>query len=98
MNKEEFIRKMKQELSDLNYRWNIERNKFEAKAQHLGADARKTFEEELGKLQKLHKEMKQKISDLEAAGGNAWGDVKSGTEDAWKALSEGIKKASSHFK
>ena len=98
MDKEEFIKKMKQEFNDLNYRWNIERNKLEAKAQHLGAEARKTFDEEMEKLQKLRSEMKEKMVDLEVAGENAWYDVKEGTEKAWKALSKAFKKASTRFK
>lgn len=98
MDKEEFIKKMKKEFDDLNYRWNIERNKFEAKAQHLSADARKAFEEELAKLQKLRAEMKEKLIDVEVAGENAWSDVRDGTEKAWKALSKAFKKASTRFK
>lgn len=98
MDKEEFIRKMKKQFDELNYRFSIERDKFEAKAQHLSADARKTFEEELEKLQKLRKELKGKMVDLDVAGENAWYDVKEGAEEAWKALSKALKKASSHFK
>ncbi len=98
MDREQFLEKMKQQLDELNYRWNIERNKFEAKAQHITAEARKTFEAELEELQKLRKEMKEKIVDLEVAGENAWDDVKDGAEDAWKALSKAFKKAGSHFK
>ena len=32
--KEEFLDQLKKKYDDLNYRWNIERNKLEAKAQH----------------------------------------------------------------
>jgi len=98
MDKEEFLKKIKQEFNDLNYRYSIERDKFEAKAQHLGAEARKTFEEEMAKLNKLRKETKEKIVDLEVAGENAWFEVKDGAEEAWTALSKAFKKASSHFK
>jgi chromosome segregation ATPase len=98
MDKEEFIKKMKQELNEFNYRYNIERNKFEAKAQHLNADAKKRLEEELEKLRKKRKELKEKIVDLEVAGENAWFEVKEGAEEAWKALGKAFKKATSHFK
>jgi Skp family chaperone for outer membrane proteins len=98
MDREEFIKKMKRQLDELNYRYSIERDKFEAKAQHLSADAKKTFEKELEKLQELRKEMKEKLVDLDVAGENAWHDVKEGAEEAWKALSKAFKKASSHFK
>ena len=98
MEREEFIKKMKRQLDELNYRYSIERDKFEAKAQHLSADAKKTFEIELEKLQELRKELKERLVDLDVAGENAWHDVKEGTEEAWKALSKAFKKASSHFK
>jgi len=40
--KNEFLEEMKKQLDDLNYRWNIERNKFEAMAQKASAEAKKT--------------------------------------------------------
>ena len=98
MDKEEFIQNMKQQMNDLNYRFSIERDKFEAKAQHLSTDAKIAFDDELKKLQKLQKEMKERIIDLEVAGENAWHEVKEGSEKAWKELSKAMKKASSHFK
>ncbi len=98
MDREEFIEKMKKQFDELNYRYSIERDKFEAKAQHLSADAKKTFQKEMEKLQELRKEVKEKLVDLDVAGENAWHDVKEGAEDAWKALSKAFKKASSHFK
>ena len=98
MDKEEFIKELKQKFNELNYRYSLERNKFESKAQHLGAKARKTYEEEAEKLRQLSKQMKAKLEDIDVAGENAWHDVKQGAEDAWKALNAAIKKASSRFK
>lgn len=98
MDREEFIKKMKKQFDELNYRYSTERDKFEARAQHLSTDARKTFEKELEKLQELRKEVKEKLVDLDAASENAWHDVKEGAEEAWKALSKAFKKATSHFK
>lgn len=98
MDKEDFIKELKQKINELNYRYSIERNKFESKAQHLGAEARKTYEEEAEKLRQLSKQMKAKLVDLDVAGENAWHDVKEGAEDAWNALNTAIKKASSRFK
>ena len=96
--KDEFLEKMKSQLDDLNYRWNIERNKFEAQAQHFSADAKKKLDEELDNFRKLRKDMKSKLADLDTAGENAWDDLKEGSEAAWKALSESFKKALDHFK
>lgn len=96
--KEAFLEEMKKKLDDLNYRWNIERNKLEARAQHEGADARKAFEEKKEKLRQVRAEMTAKIKALEAAGENAWDDVKGGAEEAWKALNKAFEKVASHFK
>jgi len=96
--KEEFLVKMKKQLDDLNYRWNNERNKFEARAQHKSADARRLFETEWEALHKKRKQLKDKIAELESASESAWGEIKAGTDTAWKSLSEAFKKATSHFK
>ena len=95
---DEFLRKMKDQFDELNHKWNIERNKLEAKAQHASVEARKKFEAEWEALDQLRRQMKEKIIDLEVAGENAWGDVRQGTEKAWGALSEAFKKAASRFK
>ena len=109
LSKDDFLKKMKEQYDDLNYRWNVERNKLEAKSQHLSAEARQKMEAEWEELGKMRQRMKEKIIDLEVAGENAWDefkdgaeeaweDVRQGTERAWKAFSEGLKKAVSRFK
>lgn len=109
LSKDDFLKKMKQQYDELNYRWNVERNKLEAKSQHLSAEARQKMETEWEELGKKRQRMKEKIIDLEVAGENAWDefkdgaedaweDVRQGTEKAWKAFSEGLKKAVSRFK
>ena len=98
IDQEEFLKKMKEQFDELNYRWNIERNKFEAKAQQATSEAKKKFEDEIEELQKLRAIMKEKIVDLEVASENAWEEVKEGSESAWKELSKAFKKAVSHFK
>ena len=96
--KDEFLDNLKKQYDELNYQWNVLRNKLEAKAQHKSAEARKKIETEVEDLAGLRKQMKSKIIDLEVAGENAWYDLKDGAETAWKSLSEAFKKAGSHFK
>ena len=96
--KEEFLEQLKKKVDDLNYRWNIERNKLEASAQHESAEVIKKYEEKREALGRLRDDMKTKIKDLEAASGSAWEDVKDGAEEAWKALATAFDKATSHFK
>jgi hypothetical protein len=96
--KEEFLEQLKTKYDDLNYRWNIERNKLEAAAQHESAEVIKKYEEKRDALKQLRDDMKTRIKDLEAASGSAWEDVKDGAEEAWKALATAFDKATSHFK
>ena len=98
IDKDEVRKKLKEQYDDLNYKWNIERNNIEAKIQHATSDAKKKYEKELEQIQELRGRMKEKLVDLDVASENAWGDVKKGADDAWKDLSEGFKKAVSHFK
>jgi hypothetical protein len=95
---EEFLDQLKKKYDDLNYRWNIERNKLEARAQHESVDAKKIFEEKREVLRQLRSDMKTKIIELEVASENAWDDVKDGAEDAWKSLATAFDKATSQFK
>ena len=73
---EEFLAKMKAQFDELNYKWNIERNKIEAKAQHLSGEAKKKFEAEWEALDQLRRQMKEKIIDLEVAGENGKSETK----------------------
>lgn len=98
LKKDELLEQMKKKFDDLNYRWNIERNKLEAKAQHESADVMKKFEEKRETLRQYQQQMKDKLKELDDAGENAWGDLKGGVEDAWKSLSTSFDKATSHFK
>ncbi len=97
-NKDEYLKQMKTQYDDLNYRWSRERDKFEAGLQHTSADARKEFEAKREEYRKFRSELKEKIVDLDVASDNAWEDLKDGAENSWKSLSKAFDKATSHFK
>ena len=96
--KDEYLKQLKEKVDDLNYRWSLERNKFEARLQHESAQARKKLEAEREDLRKFRREVKEKIIDLEVAGENAWHDLKEGTEKSWKELRKAFEKATAQFK
>ncbi|MGD8834337.1 MAG: hypothetical protein PVJ84_07650 [Desulfobacteraceae bacterium] len=98
ISKEEFLAQIKKKYDDLNYKWNIERNKLEAKAQIESAEVRKKFEKKREDFRKYREELKDRLSDLDAAGENAWGEMKEGVESAWKALRTAFEKATSQYK
>ena len=95
--KDLYLKKMKAKFEDLNYKWNIERNKLEAKAQHAKIEVKKKFEEKLKTLQERREKMRQKLDQIDNASEEAWSDIKEGVDSAWQSLNEAIKKARSHF-
>jgi uncharacterized protein YicC (UPF0701 family) len=95
--KESYLKKMKEKFDGLNYKWNIERNKLEAKTQQAKAEVKKKFEEKLEILHERREQMGQKLDQIDNASEEAWYDIKEGVESAWQSLNEAIKKARSHF-
>ena len=95
--KDSYLKKMKEMFDDLNYKWNVERNKLEAKAQHAKVEVKKKFEDQLKTLKEKREKMGQKLSQVDNASEEAWKDLKKGVDSSWQSLNEAIKKARSHF-
>jgi len=95
--KDSYLKKMKEMFDDLNYKWSIERDKLQAKAQHAKVDVKKKYEDRLKTLQEKREKMGQKLDQIDAASEDAWKDIKEGVDSAWQSLNEAIKKARSHF-
>ena len=95
--KDSYSKKMKAKFDDLNYKWNIERNKLEAKAQHATVEVKKKYEKQLKTLQEKREKMGQKLNQIDTSSEGAWKDIKEGVDNAWQSLNEAIKKARSHF-
>lgn len=95
---DDYLTQMKKQYDDLNYKWSIERDKFEANLQHASVDARKEYEAKREDFRKYRAELKTKINDLEASGDNAWDDLKEGAENSWKSMSDAFGKAIAQFK
>ena len=95
--KDLYLKKMKAKFDELNYKWNLERNKLEAKAQHAKAEVKKKFEEKLKTLHEQREKMNQRLDQIDNASEEAWKDIKEGADSAWKSLNEAIKRAQSHF-
>ena len=95
--KDSYLKKMKAKFDDLNYKWNLERNKLEAKAQHAKVEVKKNFEGKLKTLHERREKMSQRLDQIDNASEEAWKDIKEGADSAWKSLNEAIKRARSHF-
>jgi hypothetical protein len=95
--KDLYLKKMKAKFDELNFKWNLERNNLEAKAQHAKAKVQKKFEEKLKTFNEQREKMSQRLDQIDNASEEAWKDIKEEVDIAWKSLNEAIKRARSHF-
>jgi DNA anti-recombination protein RmuC len=96
--KEEFTANLRRQFDEWNYKWNIERNKLEAKAQIAEAHVKKEIREQIEGIRQGRNQVKGKLEEMEISTGHAWDDVKEGAEKSWKELIEAFKTATSRFK
>jgi hypothetical protein len=95
--KNEYLNQLKKQYDDLNYRWNRERDRMEAKLQHESAEFNKEFEAKREEYRKFREEVREAIIKLETAGDNAWGDLKQGAQTSWDELMKAYDKAVKRF-
>jgi molecular chaperone GrpE (heat shock protein) len=68
------------------------------KGEKLGKEARKDFEAQKEIVRKRFAAVKGKLDDMRGAGGEAWKELRRGTESAWSDLAEAVKSATAKFK
>jgi len=92
--KEKLVEKLRAKLS----KWNMEIDKLEAKADQAGSDAKTIYRKQVLLLQAMRKDFEDKLEELRTSEAQAWVELKGGVENAWKALSAGLKSAKSKLK
>lgn len=92
--REQFIESLKGRLDDLN----SEMDKLEKKAQEASGEAEKKYEAQLEEVRAKREEMKNKLSELRAAGEAQFEKLKLEAEHAWKAFENSVQYFRSHFK
>jgi len=93
-NKEEYIRKMQTKLEE----WNTEIDTLTARAVEVAAEVKNEYSGQIESLKEKQATARQKIEEIQKAGGTAWVDVKSGIDVAWSAVEGAINSAKSRFK
>lgn len=92
--RDEYIRKMHAKLDELN----AEIDALAAKAGEVTADVMKEYHEQIDTVKMKQTVARQKMEELQNAGGSAWEDMKSGIDLAWSAINEALDSARSRFK
>jgi hypothetical protein len=77
---------------------NTEIDALTTKAGGVAADVMQEYREQIESLKAKQVVVRQKMEELQQAGGSAWEDMKSGVDLAWTAIGEAIDSAKSRFR
>lgn len=77
--------------------WRADLDKLEAKADEAQADAKIEYQRQISSLKSKRSDLKQRLETLKKSSGDAWEEIKTGTESAWQSLSQSFKSAASKF-
>jgi ElaB/YqjD/DUF883 family membrane-anchored ribosome-binding protein len=92
--KDEYIKRMHVKLDELN----AEIDSLTAKAGEVATDVKQDIQNQIELLKSKQTAARQKMEELQHAGGSALEDMKSGIDLAWSAIGEAIDSARSRFK
>ncbi len=92
--KEEYIEKLAAELKE----WSAEIDVLNSKAETAAEDVKAKYHEEIEALRVKERAAAEKIKELQAASGDAWGSVKETAEHVWHDLRTGLASVVSKFK
>jgi len=77
--------------------WQAEIDKLRAKAVEAGADASIAYQEQVEKLRGQQDAARDRLKQIDEAGGEAWKDLKAGVEKAWADLDSAVAQARKRF-
>jgi len=93
MNRDEYVQKLKQQLDE----WNGEAAKWEAKTREAQATMKAEAERQLAALNSRRDDALYQMKLLQNASADAWRDVMSGADQAWKDMQDAVNRARTHF-
>ena len=91
--KEAYEKKLEAQLRE----WKNDIDKMKAKADKADAEAKLEYYKQIEELRTKQEAAQKKLTELKSAGGDAWEDLKTGIDLAWKSLGEAVKSARSRF-
>ncbi len=95
MNKKEaYIDKAKAKIQE----WNAEIDRLEAKLKGVEADTRIKYDNQFRTLRQRRDELKEKVKALQGTSGDAWEEVKKGTEEALDRVKKAFDRIRSEIK
>jgi TolA-binding protein len=92
--KEDYQQKLEAQLRE----WQAKLDQLQAKKDQAEADQKIAYKEQIDDLEAKKRALEQKLDELQDAGGDAWEEVKSGTEKAWNDLDAAFSRALERFR
>ena len=93
-NREEYIDKLAVQLKE----WSAKIDELESKARTAKADAKISYENQIGQLKEQRDTAMQKLQELKGSSSEAWDTLKAGAETAWSDLQKAVTEAKEKFK
>lgn len=91
--KDAYIDKLKAQLDE----WSADIDQLEAKARKADADLRIKYESQLITLRVKRDEARVKLAEIRASAGDAWQELKKGSDEALDAIKHAIAEARKKF-
>jgi predicted nucleic acid-binding Zn-ribbon protein len=88
-----YVEKLRAKMDE----WNAEIDKLKTKADQAEAELKMDYSEQLEDLQAKHKDIEDKLAELQQTGEGAWEDLREGLEKSWEILRISFSKAKSEF-
>jgi len=93
MNRDDYVQKLKQQLDE----WNSEAAKWEVKTREAQEAMKAEYEKQLAAYNARREEALYQMKLLQNASADAWRDMMTGADKAWKDLQEALNQARTHF-
>ena len=92
-NQSDMTQKAKAQLD----KWDAQIAKAEAEMKEVEADSKVELQTRLEEMRVAREEASQRLSKLQSASADAWGDMSQGFMDAWGKIERSFEKASERF-
>lgn len=91
--RDEYLEKLKSKLDE----WNQDLDHLEARASQVREDLKEKYHAEIALVREQRDAIKARSSELLHSSGEAWQELRSGIDAAWKDLGEAIKRARDRY-
>ena len=91
--RDEYVAKAQAKLDQ----WNAQIDELEARARQAKAQEVQKHQERIADLKRKRDEAQQKLEEIQGAGEDAWGSLKSGAEELWQDLTTTLQESKNAF-